>query len=78
MAKIDDRQIILNIVSRYAKALKQEMKINSGDIIEDQYRLMKLRRAIDLRIEPQPFQPSEFNSQNPLAREIMETGIPVD
>jgi predicted nucleotidyltransferase len=106
MAKVDDRQMILNIVSRYAKTLKQEMQINTvylygsyskgrqqadsdidvavispdftGDIIEDQFRLMQLRRTIDLRIEPRPFQPSEFNAQNPLALEVMETGIIVE
>ncbi|NLT47508.1 MAG: nucleotidyltransferase domain-containing protein [Clostridiales bacterium] len=47
----------------------------TDNIIENQVRLMKYRRTIDLRIEPRPFKPVEFNSHNPLAREIMETGI---
>ena len=48
-----------------------------GDIIEDKIRLMKYRRTIDLRIEPRPFLPDEFNMGNPFAREIIETGIPI-
>ena len=47
----------------------------SGDTVEDTWRLMKLRRAVDMRIEPHPFLPSEFNDKNPLAREVMRTGI---
>lgn len=49
----------------------------SGDRIEDQYRLMKYRRNIDLRIEPMPFTPDEFNSEDPFIREIIETGTEV-
>ncbi len=39
-----------------------------------QIRLMKLRRKIDLRIEPHPFDESDFNSSNPFANEIIRTG----
>ena len=39
-------------------------------LIENQVRLMKYRRTIDLRIG-ETFKPVEFNSHNPLAREIM-------
>lgn len=49
----------------------------SGDIIEDTLRLMKLRRKIDNRIEPHPFNSNEFDSANPLVREILETGIKI-
>ena len=49
----------------------------SGDIIEDQIFLMKYRRNIDLRIEPKPFRPEEFDSMNPFVREILNTGIEV-
>jgi predicted nucleotidyltransferase len=47
----------------------------SGDLIEDALWLMKLRREIDLRIEPHPFLPSEFTEENPMAREVLRTGI---
>ena len=33
------------------------------------------RRHQDLRIEPHPFLPSEFTEENPMAREVMRTGI---
>ncbi|HSW09343.1 MAG TPA: nucleotidyltransferase domain-containing protein [Bacillota bacterium] len=49
----------------------------SGDLIEDTFRLMKLRREVDIRIEPHPFLPSEFTEENPVAREVMRTGIRV-
>jgi len=46
----------------------------SGDIIDDQVLLMKLRRTIDPRIEPYPFLPDEFTPDNPFVHEILETG----
>jgi len=49
----------------------------SGDPIEDILILMKIRRKIDNRIEPRPFKTSDFNLSNPLAREIINTGIKV-
>lgn len=49
----------------------------SGDPIEDTLMLMKIRRKIDCRIEPRPFKTSDFITSNPLAREIMNTGIKV-
>ena len=105
MAQSDYKQEIVNIVSRYADAVRQDLRVNkvilfgsyskgiqhidsdidvaiispdfTDDIVENQLRLMRYRRAIDLRIEPRPFKPMDFNSQNPFAREIMETGIEV-
>ena len=47
----------------------------SGDIFEDTLNLMRYRRLVDNRIEPHPFIPSEFNFNNPNAREIMAKGI---
>ena len=47
------------------------------EILEDTLRLMKMRRKIDSRIEPRPFKTSDFNISNPLAREIMNTGVKV-
>jgi len=47
----------------------------TGDLVEDTFRLMKLRRKVDYRIEPRPFIADLFNESNPEAREVMETGI---
>ncbi len=47
----------------------------TGDVVEDTMRLMRLRRQVDLRIEPHPFLPSEFTETNPMAQEVMRTGI---
>ncbi len=48
---------------------------NSDDIIETQIEMMKLRRSIDLRIEPHPFREEDFNTSDPLASEIIRNGI---
>ncbi len=49
----------------------------TGDIIEDRFRLMKLRRKVDYRIEPHPFAVNEFNEDNPNARVVIQTGIKI-
>ena len=50
--------------------------VNNGlDIIDTQIDLMKLRRKIDLRIEPHPFMISDFNNSNPVVNEILKYGI---
>ena len=49
----------------------------TGDIVEDTYMLMKLRRKIDKRIEPHPFSVHEFTEDNPIVKEIISTGIKV-
>ena len=48
---------------------------NVTDIIDAQIDLMKLRRKIDLRIEPHPFKINDFNSSNPVVHEILKYGI---
>jgi predicted nucleotidyltransferase len=48
---------------------------NVNDIFDTQVELMKLRRNIDLRIEPHPFEFSEFNRTNPVVNEILKHGI---
>lgn len=50
---------------------------NVSDIIDLQIELMRLRRPIDLRIEPHPFNEKEFNISNPIVKEIMLYGIEV-
>lgn len=48
---------------------------NAVDIIDTQIDLMKLRREIDLRIEPHPFMTDDFNPTNPVVNEILKYGI---
>lgn len=47
----------------------------TGDLIDDTFKLMRLRRGVDNRIEPRPFSVEEFNENDPLAKEVMNTGI---
>lgn len=51
---------------------------NVVDIIDTQIDLMKLRRKIDLRIEPHPFMASDFNKSNPVVNEILKYGIVIN
>ncbi len=44
------------------------------DLLQTQFDLMKLRRAIDLRIEPHPIDENDFTSNHPLADEILAHG----
>ena len=103
MAEKDNKQLIMDIVAKFADTASKEMKLNkvilygsyskgsergdsdidiavvspdfTGDRTEDQFRLMKYRRNIDLRIEPMPFRPEEFVLEDPFVREIIETGM---
>ena len=47
----------------------------SGDSLQDLFDLMRIRRQIDTRIEPHPFQTSDFTPSNPYVKDILETGI---
>lgn len=47
------------------------------DFFFAQKQLMKLRRKIDLRIEPHPIKEQDFNALNPFASEIERTGIEI-
>jgi len=49
----------------------------SGDLIEDTFKLMKIRRKVDNRIEPHPFKSTEFDKANPFVAEILATGIKI-
>ncbi len=44
------------------------------DGFEEDAELMKLRRKVDLRIEPHPFARSDFDETNPYIKEIIESG----
>ncbi len=67
----------------YAKGLEREESDidiavvlgNMPDFFEAQMQLMRVRRKVDLRIEPHPLRENEFNASNPYATEIQRTGI---
>jgi len=44
------------------------------DGFEEDVQLMKLRRKVDMRIEPHPFARSDFDETNPYIKEIVESG----
>lgn len=44
------------------------------DGYEEDAQLMKLRRKVDLRIEPHPFSKADFDEANPYIKEIIKTG----
>ena len=44
------------------------------NIFDMQLELMRIRRKIDSRIEPNPFREEEFTISNPLAYEILKHG----
>ena len=50
---------------------------NLSDAFDMQVELMKMRRAFDTRIEPHPFNESDFNTSHPLANEILTNGVEV-
>ena len=50
---------------------------NLSDAFDMQVELMKMRRKFDTRIEPHPFNESDFNISHPLAKEILNNGVEV-
>jgi predicted nucleotidyltransferase len=50
---------------------------NLSDTFDMQVQLMKLRRKFYTRIEPHAFRESDFDSSNPLAKEILTTGLEI-
>jgi predicted nucleotidyltransferase len=46
-----------------------------GDPFNDTFRLMRIRRKVDKRIEPHPIKTSDFGVSNPFYKEIIETGV---
>jgi uncharacterized protein len=51
---------------------------NMPDFFDMQMQLMRLRRTIDLRIEPHPIGENDFTSANPFAYEIQKHGIEIE
>ncbi len=50
-------------------------EIFEGDRMADKDKIRKITLSISSELEVIPFPPSEFNEQNPFAREILKTGI---
>ena len=50
-------------------------QIFSGNRIEDKDKIRKITLSVSSEIEVIPFSPSDFVIQNPLVKEILETGI---
>ncbi len=48
-----------------------------GDSFDFKFLLMKVARDIDPDIEPHPYLITEFNKENPMASEVIKTGIRV-
>jgi predicted nucleotidyltransferase len=48
-----------------------------GDSFDFKFLLMKIAREIDLDIEPHPYLVKDFRKDNPIAAEVMKTGIRV-
>jgi predicted nucleotidyltransferase len=46
-----------------------------GDGFDFRFLLSKLARRIDSDIEPHPYLSSDFNERNPVANEIMKSGV---
>jgi len=50
-------------------------EIFAGNRIDDKDKIRKITLSISSEIEVIPFSPKDFHLQNPLAKEIMTTGI---
>jgi predicted nucleotidyltransferase len=68
----------------YAKGTSQEWSdidialvsdIFAGDRINDKDKIRKITLSVSSEIEVIPFAPKDFDLQNPLAKEILMTGI---
>jgi uncharacterized protein len=46
-----------------------------GNRMEDKDKIRKITLSVSSEIEVLPFSPEDFDLQNPLAKEILETGI---
>jgi len=47
------------------------------DFFATQMKLMRIRRKVDLRIEPHPIRENDFTEINPFANEIQKSGIEI-
>ena len=89
ITKLIDNGIRINAVylfGSYAKRKEQvwsdiDIAVISPDFtnsrLEERIRLTVIANEIDSRIEPVPFRPSTFVTEDPLVWEIKTTGIPI-
>jgi uncharacterized protein len=49
----------------------------SKDLLSESIFFMNLALLVDDRIEPSPFRPEDFNTDNPLVNEISASGIAI-
>lgn len=49
----------------------------TGDPVEDTLKLMRIRRKVDIRIEPHPFKISDFEEANSYIQEILNIWIKI-
>ncbi|MEW6405129.1 MAG: nucleotidyltransferase domain-containing protein [Chloroflexota bacterium] len=80
--KIPIKEAIL--FGSYAKGTQKEWsdidialvsEIFKGNRIEDKDKIRHITISVSSEIEVIPFSPQDFNKDNPLAREIIDTGI---
>ena len=80
--KIPIKEAIL--FGSYAKGTQKEWsdidialvsEIFKGNRIEDKDKIRHITISVSSEIEVIPFSPKDFNKDNPLAREIIDTGI---
>ncbi len=50
-------------------------EIFGGDRIDDKDKIRKITLSISSELDVVPFSPTDFNLRNPLAKEILRTGI---
>ena len=89
IAELKKRRIHILRVYLYGSYAKKVNKTNSDidvavisdsfsdDWFENMKLLLKLRRKVDLRIEPIPFRPEDFNPSQPLYHQITREGIQI-
>jgi len=71
MAHREDKKLIYQKIREYIQLLEEnQIKIWRLYL----YGSMKLRRKVDMRIEPHPFAKSDFDQTNPYIKEIVESG----
>jgi len=47
----------------------------TGDVIDDKDKIRSITLSVSSKLEVMPFMSSDFNLQNPFAKEILKTGI---
>jgi predicted nucleotidyltransferase len=48
-----------------------------GSPFDDKSRIRRITLSVDKRLEPHPYRTEDFSEEDPLVREILETGVKV-